>query len=174
MWGSVAGTMRWGQNSISSVVDGGASWGSLLYSLFQAGAGPNEADLAVGDSSSPVFINDGSGWTLAGIAAAVDGPFNTTDSGSGFDAAIFDASGLYEKDDNGDWVPIPGSGPIPTGFYATRVSVHTAWIDSIVPSGGSGGDSPLLSGTEAAILAAAVAAIGAVFARRAAAAKGVP
>jgi hypothetical protein len=172
MWGPVAGTMRWGQNTYNSVVDGGSYWGQLLYALFQGGAGPNEADLATGDSSSPVFIDDGSGWKLSGIAAAVDGPFNTTDSGSGFGAAIFDANGLYEQDDQLNWDLISGDGPIPMGFYATRVSARAAWIDSIVPPGGSCGDSPLLSGAEAALLAAGVAATGAVFARRAMPAKG--
>lgn len=158
LWGSGSGTMRWGQNSVYSVVDGG-SWGSLLYSLFEAGLGPNEADLAYGDSSSPVFINDGSGWMLAGIAAAVDGPFNTTKTGGGFNAAIFDASGLYASD-NGVWVLIPDMGDVPTGFYATRVSVRAAWIDSIVPSGESSDDSPLFSDPEMAILLAVIAAVG--------------
>jgi|SRR5580658_2754338 hypothetical protein len=171
MWGSGAGTMRWGQNTFDSVVDGGSYWGSLLYALFQAGQGPSEADLANGDSSSPVFINDGSGWELAGIGAAVDGPFNTTDTGEGFDAAIFDASDLYYQD-NGSWVLIPGPGPVPTGFYATRVSVRAAWIDSIVPSGANCSDTPLFSGPEAAILAAVVAGIGAWRARRVAPAGG--
>ncbi len=171
MWGSVAGPMRWGQNTINSVVDGGAYWGPLLYALFQADAGPNEADLAVGDSSSPVFINDGSGWKLAGIAGAVDGPFNTTDSGTGFYAAMFDANGLYTQDNGGPWYLISGDGPVPTGFYSTRVSARAAWIDSIVPPEESG-DSPLFSGSEAVILVAGVAAIGALFSRPAASAKG--
>jgi len=161
MYGSGAGTMRWGQNTVYASGNGGSYWGQLLYALFESGAGPNEADLAEGDSTSPVFINDGSGWKLAGIAAAVDGPFNTTNSGTGFDAAIFDGSGLYILD-NGVWVPITG----PTGFYATRVSVRAAWIDSIVPPGTGGGDAPLFSGPEAAILAAVVAAIGAFRAGR--------
>jgi hypothetical protein len=171
MWGSGAGTMRWGQDTFYSVVDGGSYWGSLLYALFQAGEGPNEADLANGDSTSPVFINDGSGWKLAGIAAAVDGPFNTTDTGTGVFAALFDASGLYCQE-NGSWVLAPGPGPVPTGFYATRVSVRAAWIDSIVPPGGNCSDSPLFSGPEAAGLAAVVAAAGAYGAWRASPAKG--
>jgi hypothetical protein len=167
MWGSGSGTMRWGQGSFSSVVNGGAYWGSLLYSPFQVGAGPNEVDLVNGDSSSPVFINDASGWTLAGIAAAVDGPFNTTDMGSGFSAAIFDASGLYVFDSGGGkWVLIPDVGSVATGFYSTRVSAWGAWIDSIVPLGGVGDDSPLFSGVETALLAAAVAAVGAHCASR--------
>lgn len=160
LWGSGSGTKRWGQNTFYSVIDGGSYWGSLLYALFQGGQGPNEADLANGDSSSPVFINDGTGWKLAGIAAAVDGPFNTTNTGSGFNAAIFDASNLYVLN-NGSWVYVPDMGPIPTGFYSTRVSSRSAWIDSIVPPGANCDDSPLFSGPETAILLVAVGAFGA-------------
>ncbi len=164
IWGSGGGAMHWGQGSFNSIVNGGAYWGSLLYSLFQEGMGPNEVDLANGDSSSPVFMNDGSGWALAGIAAAVDGPFNTTDTGSGFNAAIFDASGLYAFDSGtGQWVLIPNIGPVATGFYSTRVSARAAWIDSIVPAGAGRDDLPLLSGVEAMILATAVAAVGVHF-----------
>jgi hypothetical protein len=165
MWANDSGTPRWGQNRINSVVSL-AGYGSLLYSLFQSGIGPNEADLANGDSSSPIFINDGTGWTLAGIALAVDGPFNTTDTGSGFNAAIFDASGLYISD-NGTWVQIPDMGEVvPMGFYSTRVSARAAWIDSIVASAGSGGDAPLFSGAQTAILLAAIGAIGIHSSRR--------
>jgi hypothetical protein len=166
MWGSTAGTMHWGQNTISAAIDGGAAWGTLLHALFQGGMGTNEADLAVGDSSSPVFINDGSGWKLAGIAAAVDGPFNTTNSGSGFNAAIYDGRGLYIQGIGGTWNLISGSGPVATGFYATRLSVRASWIDSVVPSGEDYGDSPLLSQREDALLVAVIAAIGAAVSMR--------
>lgn len=163
MWGSTAGPTRWGQNTFVSDVDGGSYWGDLLYATFDAGAGSNEADLANGDSSSPVFINDGTGWTLAGVGAAVDGPFNTTNTGPGFNAAIFDARGLYVNGPN--WVLVTGASPVPTGFYATRVSVRAAWIDSIVPSGVSG-DTPLFSPSQAALLAGALAGLGAWRSRR--------
>jgi hypothetical protein len=165
MWGSGAGAIRWGQNTVYSIVTVNG-WGALLYALFQAGQGANEADLANGDSSSPVFINDGTSWKLAGIAAGVDGPFNTTNSGSGFDAAIFDANSLYALDSGGNWQLISEPGPVPTGFYSTRVSARAAWIDSIVPAQGDSGDAPLFSGPEMAFLAVMVAAIGAYRATR--------
>jgi hypothetical protein len=170
MWGSNAGSMRWGQNTIEATFSGVPTYGFLLYAPFQAGAGPNEADLAIGDSSSPVFINDGSGWKLAGVAAVVDGPFNTTDTGAGFNAAIFDESGLYVQD-NGSWTLVSGPGPVPSGFYASRISQRLAWIDSIVPPEGACSDSPIFSGTESAILMAAVALAGANLACRAALAR---
>jgi len=163
IWGSTAGVTHWGQNTFAGDVDGGSYWGDLLYATFNAGAGPNEADLALGDSSSPTFINDGTGWTLAGVGAAVDGPFNTTDTGAGFNAAIFDARGLYINGPN--WVVVTGTSPVPTGFYATRVSVRAAWIDSIVPSSVSG-DTPLLSPGETAVLAVALAGLGAWYSGR--------
>ena len=151
--------LRWGQNSVVSVVNGGSYWGQLLYAVFSADGGANEADLALGDSSGPVFINDGTGWKLAGIAASVDGPFNTTNTGSGFDAALFDARGLY-VDEAGTWDLVSGPSPVPGGFYATQVSVRTSWIDSIVPPGPSGSDVPLFSGPQTAVFVAGLLAIG--------------
>ncbi len=131
-WGEGDGELRWGENVVAAVVNGGSYWGALLYATFDQNGLPDEAHLAIGDSSGPVFINDGTGWKLAGVAAAVDGPFNTTNSGNGFNAALFDVRGLY-IDNNGTWQLVSGPLPVPSGFYATRVSVRTAWIDSIVP-----------------------------------------
>jgi hypothetical protein len=171
MWGGNSGPMRWGQNTVGAVLTV-PIWGPLIYAPFQSGAGPNDADLAIGDSSSPIFINDGTGWKLAGVAAVVDGPFNTTSSGGGFNAAIFDSSGLYVQEDNGDWVLVPGPGPVPTGFYGTRISARAPWIDSVIPPWGNFGDTPALSGGQTAILAAAIAVVGALCAARRAPTKG--
>jgi hypothetical protein len=165
-WGGGSGVLRWGDNSVNSVVNGGSYWGSLLYSLFQASEDPNEADLANGDSSGPVFVNDGTGWKLAGVAAAVDGPFNTTASGgesAGFSAALFDASGLYVWDGT-EWQFVPGPGPVPTGFYATRVSVRASWIDSIAPQPSV--DTPLLSAPQSLALVLGLLGVGAFGLRR--------
>lgn len=161
-WGADGGTMRWGENTVFEVQTGMPYWGTLLYALFQSGQGANECDLAEGDSSSPVFINDGLGWKLAGVAAAVDGPFSYSSSGPGFDAAIYDGSGLYIWNSaNSTWVPIPETGtPIPTGFYATRVSTRLSWINSIVPPGGATSDAPLLSGPMTMFLAVTLGGIG--------------
>jgi hypothetical protein len=71
-------------------------------------------------------------WKLAGINFAVDGRFNTTNSGSGFDAAIFDAGGLWYGS-AGNWTYITNQPyDIPTGFYATRISSNRGWIESII------------------------------------------
>jgi hypothetical protein len=165
-WGSNNGVLRWGQNTIVATINGGSYWGQLLYAVFTAGGGANGCDLAQGDSSGPVFINDGTGWKLAGIAAAVDGPFNTTDTGGGFDAAIFDARGLYIwNSDTQEWQQIPnGPEPEATGFYATQVSVRASWIQSVIPSEPVG-DAPLFSGPGLALLACLLLGTGAYMAR---------
>ncbi len=160
-WGSGGGTLRWGQNTVNSVVDAGAPWGLQLYALFEGNTGnPNEAHLASGDSSGPVFINDGTGWKLAGVAALVDGPFYTSPTSASFEAALFDARGLY-FDNNGTVELISGPSPIPSGFYATRVSVRAAWIDSIAPQPAGSTDTPLLSGPQMLVLVLGLFGIGA-------------
>ncbi len=163
-WGAGGGTLRWGQNTVNSVVDGGSYWGQLLYATFNAGAGANECHLADGDSGGPVFIYDGLEWALAGIAAAVDGPFNTTDNGDGFEAALFDARGLY-MGGAGNWQLITGPGPVPSGVYATQISVRASWIDSIVPQSVEG-DTPLFDLPEMAVLAVLFFGAGAFLLRK--------
>ncbi|MCX7825904.1 MAG: hypothetical protein N2689_10140 [Verrucomicrobiae bacterium] len=130
-WGSGSGLWRWGENEVAEVLSYGG-YGSLLYATFDAGAGVNECDLSVGDSGGGLFIKDGETWKLAGINFAVDGNFNTTNSGNGFSAAIFDAGGLWYGS-AGNWTYITNqSYDIPTGFYATRISSNRSWIESII------------------------------------------
>jgi len=131
-WGVGDDLLRWGQNTVAAVVNGGSYWGDLLNATLDASGGINEVHLAVGDSSGPVFLDDGSGWKLAGVAAAVDAYFSTTNIGAGFNAAIFDARGLYYGS-SGSWNLVGGTSPVPSGFYATRISVRAAWIDGVVP-----------------------------------------
>ena len=149
-WGAGDGRMRWGQNAFVAVVNGGSYWGPLLYAVFNAAGGSNVAHLAQGDSSGPVFINDGTGWKLAGVAASVDSAFNTTDAGTGFSAAIFDRRGLY-CGNSSSWKLVSGTLPVPSGFYATRVSVRATWIDSVVASE-TPVDSPIPAASQAAPL----------------------
>jgi len=136
-WTLYDGVERWGTNVVTAIVNGdgvlgSGSIGEVLQAAFDAGGGPDECHLSVGDSAGGVFIQDGSAWKLAGINYAVDGPYNTTSSGAGFDAAIFDGRGLYQEDANNVWVPITGATPQPGSFYSTRVSAHVAWIDSVI------------------------------------------
>ena len=129
-WGSGDGRLRWGQNTVVETVNP-TPFGEQLYAQFNKLAGANECHLGIGDSSGPVFIDDGDGWKLAGVAGMVDSYFNTTNTGDGFNAFIFDARGLYFGD-SGNWTLGSGPSPIPSGFYATRVSVRAAWIDSVL------------------------------------------
>jgi hypothetical protein len=147
-WGNYDGVVRWGENVVAGAIDGnalfGAGLGSLLQARFNSGAGSNECHLSFGDSSGGVFIRDGSTWKLAGINYAVDGPYNTTDSGPGFSAAIFDEGGLYKQDGDA-WVVTPDLPVDQSGsFYATRISSNLAWINSVLNAATVDDSIPLL------------------------------
>ncbi|HRY48441.1 MAG TPA: hypothetical protein P5186_10375 [Candidatus Paceibacterota bacterium] len=132
-WGQSDGVQRWGQNTVSGIASGGATLGQFLVADFDRDAGKNEAHLSRGDSGGGVFIQDEGIWKLAGINYAVDGPFSLNGTtGSGFDAALYDAGGLYYYA-NGTWhLREDQSQDIATSFYATRISSNQTWIQSIV------------------------------------------
>jgi hypothetical protein len=139
-WGISDAVKRWGQNRVESVEDGdkimpssaGLHVGDLLKATFDRDGGANEADLSVGDSGGGVFIRDATVWKLAGINYAVDGPYNLSDSGPGFTACVFDQGGLYTGSE-GDWTLTPSLvAAQPGAFYATRISSHLAWINSVI------------------------------------------
>ena len=138
-WSTYDGVQRWGENGVAQIVNGNGILGTgpigeVLQATFDATGGTNECHLSFGDSGGAVFINDGSVWKLAGINLAVDGPYNTSNSGPGFDAAIFDERGLYTTNSTvGGWDPVLNVGPVqPGSFYSTRVSAHVPWINSII------------------------------------------
>ncbi len=147
-WGISDYRLRWGENVVETVVNGtndfGAGIGDLLKMTFSTDGGPNECHLSVGDSAGGLFILDGT-WQLAGINYAVDGPYRTTAEGPGFDAAIFDAGGLFQADDNGGWTLTPVL-PFdqPGAFYATRVSARIEWIRGVLQQIMVQGDPPVL------------------------------
>lgn len=132
-WGAYDGVQRWGTNIVSSTLPNAITQvGDLLEARFDAGGGADEAHLSSGDSSGGVFIKDGVLWKLAGINFSVEGPFSTTTNGPGFLAAITDKGGLYSSI-NGNWVLHPdGSVDVPSKFYMSRVTVHRAWIQSVI------------------------------------------
>lgn len=133
LWGSWDHVQRWGQNRIADVSYHGAGVGFLLRGSFDAGANRNEADLSSGDSGGALYIKDGKFYKLAGINHGVDGPFNTTNSDSGFEAAIFDLRGLYVPDNNGGWMLVPSQGGrVPGSFYSTRISSRISWITNVL------------------------------------------
>ncbi|MGH8092165.1 MAG: dockerin type I domain-containing protein [Chthoniobacterales bacterium] len=76
-----------------------------------------------------VFNGNTNQWELAGINLAVDGPFSTASNGANsFYAAMFDSTGLFAQDDQGNWVAAPN----PSAFYATEIAAHEVFINSVV------------------------------------------
>ena len=131
-WGGNAGTRRWGENDVASVVP--YSGHDLLYATFDKSAQPNESHLSSGDSGGAVFLNDSGTWKLAGINYAVDDLYSAPDPATKFNAAIFDARGFYQSDEKNPptFTQITGSTAVPTGFYASRISSELAWICSVI------------------------------------------
>jgi hypothetical protein len=130
LWGGGDGVQRWGTNAISSI-EMDSTYGKLLRAQFNANAGANEAHLSAGDSGGAVFVFNSATnqWELAGINLAVDGPFNSSSTGSNaFDAALFDTAGLFVQADSNTWVPAPN----PSGFYATEIAAHKGFIESVI------------------------------------------
>ena len=142
LWGATDNQMRWGQNVVSGIEDLAAQGlGSVLAANFDrisvpgdtttGGGLAEEATLSVGDSGGGVFVQDGGVWKLAGLNyGVVTGWRFTPLDGSSFQAAVFDAGGLYL---NG-YGSIPDSvQDIPAEWVATRISSNLQWIDSVVP-----------------------------------------
>ena len=113
---------RWGENEVASIV------GGALYVLFDQAGLPQEAHLSSGDSGGAVFLNDGGVWKLAGINSDVDTFASGPDGGGPYTAAMFDERGSYRS--NGTLVT--GDVPVPSGFYAARISQRVAWINRII------------------------------------------
>ena len=133
-WGPGDGITRWGENDVSAIIPV-PGLGDLLFASFDQSGRPNEAHLSSGDSAGALFVDDAGIWKLAGINYGVDGPFYTDAAGGGaFLGALFDKRGFYE----GDAPPygvVTGDAPVPSGFYATRLSSKRAWIDSAIGPG---------------------------------------
>jgi hypothetical protein len=119
---------RWGENIVSAIKQR-HNRGDMLYALFDQTGLPNESHLSNGDSGGAVFLDDGGVWKLAGINYDVDGAFYTGPNGTGsFLAALFDQRGFYDEDRHF----VSGGAPVPSGFYASRISARLEWIDSVV------------------------------------------
>jgi hypothetical protein len=62
----------------------------------------------------------------------VDGQFNYTGTdGQGFNAALFDARGLYFGHD-GSWQLISGTNPVVSSFYATSITDNLTFLDGVI------------------------------------------
>jgi hypothetical protein len=129
-WGISDSVQRWGTNIVSAIV-ADPNYGDLLRATLDSNSGPNEAHLSVGDSGGAVFVFNATTnrWELSGINIAVDGPFSASPNGmNAFDAAMFDTSGLFVQDENGNWIAAPN----PSAFYATEIAAHKGFIESVV------------------------------------------
>jgi len=126
-WSTSDFVQRWGENQVASIKQSAAG-GALLYALFDQAGLPQEAHLSAGDSGGAVFLNDGGVWKLAGINYDVDSFASGPDGGGPYEAAMFDQRGSYSR--NGSLVT--GSVPVPSGFYASRISSSFSWISSII------------------------------------------
>ena len=66
-------------------------------------------------------------WKLAGINYAVDGlwDYNDVEDANEFNAALYDARGMYTGSDTDGWTLVTDDGqPAPSGFYSTRISSY--------------------------------------------------
>ncbi len=127
-WGAADKLQRWGENIVTATPQRPPG-GDMIYALFNAPGLPNECHLSNGDSGGAVFLNDGGTWKLGGINYDVDGSFYTQPNGlGGFYAAIFDERGFYGPTLHF----VSGSSAVPSGFYASRISTHVPWIESVI------------------------------------------
>lgn len=134
-WGTGMGTRSWGTNTLSSLTAGGAAGMQLRYTFSPTGPA-DEGTLSLGDSGGPVFVEQAGEWRLAGINYAVDNPFNTSATGTGFNAAIYDRGGLYASlsgDMAGPWSYVsPTLLSQPASSFSTAVPSSSDWIAGVI------------------------------------------
>ena len=144
MPGNGDAVQRWGQNIASLVLEYGTD-NDLIVADFDQDRGPNEAHLTAGDSGGAIFMQDGGAWKLAGINFAVDEVYrlDAPNTYAKVIAPLFDCRGYYYISGLNPTVytEITGAAPVPTSFYASRISKKLPWISSITdPSGSLAGD----------------------------------
>jgi len=121
-YGPADSVQRWGENEVARILRG------ALYVLFDRAGLPQEGHLSAGDSGGAVFLRDGEAWKLAGISSDVDTFTSGADRGGPYTAAMFDERGSYRS----DGTLVTGPAPVPSGFYAARISSRLHWIYSII------------------------------------------
>ena len=139
LWNSSDGVMRWGENNVATFADWSAIGDELLLraDFNRNPSSPtrgNEATVSPGDSGGGLFINDGGIWKLAGINYGAEADFNTTNSGAGFRAAMFDKGGYYVPGSTpGTWLQVPDlAADKPASYYASRISKNLAFITQTI------------------------------------------
>ena len=135
-------TQRWGRNVIVNTLNGGSTYGTLLYCNFDnlvgnPGVGvPGECTLSTGDSGGGLFVLENGLWRLAGINLSVDSPFREPPSGPSLYAALYDVGDLDEFDGiNWNFASNTPANK-PASFYATRISTWaSSWISPVTGVG---------------------------------------
>lgn len=137
-WGASDRGLRWGTNRITEATTS-AGGADLLATEFDPAPGTDECHASPGDSGGGLFVRDGATWKLAGILFAVDGPYDTNNvcgDGTEFEAALFDATGLYAGGDSPEcdgWeLVLPLGEGRRSRTYASRVSSSAAEISAII------------------------------------------
>lgn len=125
-WGNGDKVQRWGENQVTKITTNNGR--DFLYVTFDQNGLPEEAHISGGDSGGGVFINDSGVWKLAGVNYDVDTFSSSSKGGGDYNAALFDERGTYDA--NG--ALISGPAPVPSGFYATRISSRFDWILSVI------------------------------------------
>ena len=136
-WGTGTSARSWGTNSFNQIVSDATAGPQIAYDFDYNGTGTDEGILSVGDSGGPVFMREGGIWKLAGINYAVQTPFNTTNTGAGFNAAIFDKGGLYSLSGSTWTYTNPTPANQPAFSFSSSVPANSAWIATIVPEPGT-------------------------------------
>lgn len=137
LWGVQDAVQSWGENDVTSIVNGGAGAGQLLRFTFDRDGGANEAHLSVGDSGGGLFINDNGTWKLAGINFGTDGPFAYDAGATVSPATLLDKGGLYEFINNEYVFHRDMVFDKPTAAYATRISSNLGFISQTLAADGT-------------------------------------
>jgi hypothetical protein len=135
-WGDYNSTnpvKSWGTNNVAGLANGGSAGLQLVYD-FALGVSSNEGTLGYGDSGGPVLIQQNGVWSLAGVNYAVESQFNTTNTGGGFNAAIFDVGGLYSRVNNAWVYNTPTLFDEPAVAYSTSTTARLSWINETLAS----------------------------------------
>jgi hypothetical protein len=91
--GETAIIAGWGRNqeNITTVLRAGSTVLSAVSGAYlQTAYAPPSSSVCSGDSGGPIFISQGSGWTVAGITSATSG--NVCNEGTNFYQAIFNSN----------------------------------------------------------------------------------
>lgn len=144
MPGNGDGVQRWGENTVSSIYEYHPD-DDLIVANFDQDGGPNEAHLTGGDSGGAIFMQDGGAWKLAGINFAVDEVYrlDAPNTYTRLIAPIYDCRGYFYANPGSPtgYTEFTGASPVPTSFYASRISKKLPWIYSITdPAGSLAGD----------------------------------